>query len=293
MKKVKTFLLDLSYSLLPQTPHYKIFLHNRFSTSAAFFFNQQLLFSGILFFFILTKINPLILNTYKESITNSLNTIPSNLEISIENGTFNSNLFRPFLFWIKLPTEKFLFLVIDEQARPEKIREYESSLLLSQNLFTIVYKNRLHSFSYSQFIDRLILNKSDILNLSTRTFDNTKLLLIIFFPILILLIPFSLSLISIIYLFLSSIFSFIFYRFFKKHYSFFKIFQIGIYSSSLPLFILIVMFSLGLLRQIPLFLPLIIFLLFQLTGIYEAHYEKKGTGSFHYKKIIHHNKKDK
>ncbi|MDO8609695.1 MAG: DUF1189 family protein, partial [bacterium] len=235
-------------------------------------------------------INPFTLNTYEESISNSLNTIPTNLEISIHKGELNSNLFRPFLFWIKLPKEKFLFLVIDEKAYPEKIKEYESSILLTKNSFSTIYQKRLHTFSYSQFTNNLVLNKSDILKLSSQILHKIKLLLIITSPLLLLVVPLVLFLSTTIYILLSSTIVYIFYRFFNKHYKFIKIVQIGLHSSSLPLFILIILLSLYLWKCIPVYFPLITFLIFQITGVYEAHFNKNNHMVTHHP-VTHHKKK--
>lgn len=280
MKKVKTFLQQFSHSLLPQSSHYQSFLQNRFSTSFVFFLKLQIFFSCIIISLLLLYINPFTLNDYKKSIVKSLNTIPSNFNVSVYNGELNTNLFRPFLFWVKLPTEQFLFLVIDEKANPEKINEYGSTFLLSKKSITAVYQKQIHVLPYPQSTEHIVLNKSDILKLSSQIMEKIKLSLIVFSPLLLLIIPLILFLITITYVFLSSVLVYIFYHLFHKHYKFTKILQIGLYSSSLPLLILTILFSLYFIRCTPIHLPLIIFLLFQLTGVYEAHYP-----------MVHHKKK--
>jgi len=289
MKKVKTFLQYLSRSLLPQSSHYETFLQNRFATSVVFFLESQVFFSFLITLVILINFNPFTLNTYKKSIVDSLNTIPANFEVSIRNDELTSNLFRPFLFWVKFPEEKFLFLVIDENAYPEKIKEYESTILLSKKVITVKYQQRLYTFPYSQFTNNLILTKSDILNLSSHSLDQMKLLFIVLIPFLVIFIPLTLCFTTTIYLLLSSIMVYIFYRLFHKHYKFIKIFQVGIHSSTLPMLIMIVLFSLYFWRCLPAYFPLLIILIFQLTGVYEAHYNKSHQILSNHK-TTHHNK---
>lgn len=274
MKKVKTFLQHLSRSLLPQSSHYETFLQNKFASSFVFFLESQVFFSLLIMLVILMNFNPFTLNTYKKSIVDSLNTIPAGFEVSIQKDELTSNLFRPFLFWVKFPKEKFLFLVIDENAYPEKIKEYESTILLSKKVVTVKYQQRLYTFPYSQFTNDLILTKSDILNLSSHSIDQMKLLFIVLVPFLIVFIPLTLFVTTITYLLLSSVIVYILYRSFHKHYKFIKIFQIGIHSSSLPILIMIILFSLFFWKCLPIYFPLLIILIFQLTGVYEAHYNK-------------------
>jgi len=282
MKKVKTFLKQLSYSLLPQSSHYEHFLQNHFSTSFAFFLKSQVFFSCIILLLIFININPFTINRYKEYINSSLNTVPNNLEISINKGELSSNLFRPFFFWINFPKEKYLFLVVDEKANPDKIIEYESSVLLTKNSIIAKYQNKLYTLPYFQLTDNLTLKKSDILTMSSHIFNKIKILFIAIFPLLMVIVPLSLFFTALINIILSSVTVYIFYRLFNKHYTFIKILQIGFYSSTLPILITIVLFSLFLWRNIPLFFPFTIFLIFQITGVFEAHYNKSNHAIKHH-----------
>jgi len=291
MKKVKTFLQQLSFSLLPQSSHYETFLQNKFSTSFAFFIKSQLFFSFVMILLFLLYFNPLTLNAYKNSFTSSLKLIPSNFELTIHKGELNTNLFRPFLFWIQFPKNNSLFLVIDETANPEKIKEYESTILLTKSTITTMFNKELRSFSYSQINNTTVLKKEDILKMSLMLFKTIQLMLIVFFPLLLLIIPITLFFVSIIYILLSSIIVYFFYRSFNKHYKFIKILQIGFYSSSLPVLIVIILFTLFFLRFLTFYLPLIILLLFQITGVFEAHYNKSTHSITHHQKI--HHKKNK
>ena len=131
MLKIKDIFIN---SLIPNSKFYKTILKKKFYFSFLYFFAFLFVLNLLMFSIIALKINlELNLKNFKQLI-NSLDRLPKNLIININNGYLSTNQTRPIMLWKE---NKKLIAVIDESATNEKINQYKSNVLLTSTNIVI------------------------------------------------------------------------------------------------------------------------------------------------------------
>lgn len=274
-KKVKTFFLDFRNSLIPQPSFYKRLLRVSFSHSVSYFITLVFFLNTVFLILFITKVNPVRLTEIKNSIVNELNAFPENLTIHINDGYIMSSTNRPYFFWITHEHKKLLLGVVDEDATPEKINEYGSFFLITNNMF-VFNKNKLpiiiNSLSLAEVNETI--NREWTKSLAIFINQIYPFALVLFFLISLAVIPIVTLFINGIIIMLGSLGSFILFKFFTKKHTFKKTLQITLHSSSLPLIILGISSLLNPTihnLRIPLFLLIVIF---SICALYEAYIDR-------------------
>lgn len=283
-QKVKTFFQTFLKSLIPTSAYYKKILRLPFGISLAYFFGVILFFNILLVFFIVTKYNPVRLKRALSSLNVGLNSYPDNLTINIKNGNLSMTVNRPFFLWIGGEDDRKLFLVVDVNATPQKIRNYKSTVLLTGR--EIVFKNHTPGrpvfyvpFTYFKNISINSVTITNIQNLLTYFGSSLYGLYLLIITCVFLFLLISTFFIMLINLIIASLIAFLVFRFMKKTHpryrslNFPKTFHIALHSSSLPItidYLLIFLAASSGKFPIVFFLLLLIFLF---GGIIEAYYQ--------------------
>src|SRR3989338_1929161 len=138
--KVKTFFHIFTGSLIPRSIYYHKIPHVRYRFSGLYFFFLIVFLNAIFTGFVVIKMNPFRVQQVTQSLLTALENYPNNLTIKIQNGSMTTNSDKPYLLWLDYQDKKHLLVVVDQEASPSKISEYNSFLLLTGN--EIVYWNR-------------------------------------------------------------------------------------------------------------------------------------------------------
>ena len=305
MKKVKAFLHIFLNSLILNSSYYQKILNTRFFFSLKYFISLIILLSLILIFNLLNKYSPIKTTHWLNQINKIIDQFPSDLSISINNGSLIKSYNRPYFIWIKDEKNRLrLLLVIDESAYSEKINQYQSIALLTKTDLFIRQNSQIKKIPLISF-ENITFNKESMKILKEKISFINKIFYPLYFSIFILatiLITLLSLIVNIIYTFLASVIVFVLLKLkSKKQYHLKKIFQISLHASTLPLLIYYFTFNFPLLKQliktnfnikvIP--FPLVFILLlaiFIFTGAYKAYYKNhhQNHSTNHHKKIHHH-----
>lgn len=271
-RKVKAFFSIFIDSLIPQPREYRSFIHRQFLFSFKYISIYILILSSTLFFIYCIKIQPFSLIS---DISKSLSSFPNDLTISIKNGTVLKNYNRPYLMWLDHARKKSLLFMVEEQYPDQRLLdEFKPMIFLTQHM--VIFRLNPTSGIYN------LTDKNNIL--LTKNWFNTnskyiKILLILFLPaaaVTFLFFIFSLiSILTAISLMVLSLVGYILLHKLRHKHSFQKILQVGIHSSTLPLLLTVVIMAVQPKLSFPLYLFLILNLLFIGTAIYEALLYKK------------------
>lgn len=237
--------------------------------------------------FLVIKYNPKKVNSLLSTLSTNLSQYPDDLIVSIHKGRLVTNNNRPYLLWLDQNDKKNLLLVIDETATQNKIRQYNSSALLTAQ--ELVVNESSIPLGY---LDDQKLTKQEV-NQFVQTIDKARSLLPVLFVVgallLLILTPLASFVITFIYLLIASVIVFLVFKvFFQKHFHFRKIFQVSFHAITFPLALdYVFMFVrptipmsesnlLVFFRQIPFpMLFLVILAVFVAVGVYEAHGDGK------------------
>ncbi len=274
MKKVKAFLHTLLSSLIPQSHYYKTLLHARFTTSLRFYLLLHLLAAFIAVTLIFLKVNPISLFKLRQSVVSSVYEIPTDSRITLRNGELSSSFFRPFLFWVSLPSRRTLFLVIDERASADKILEYGSKILLTKKHLVFTVRNRVIALPYTSLFPDMSVDKYTLNNLIETQFNRLtwtiNLMLPFFYLIIALIHFFGWTLTNVI----ASLIVHTLFQITGKKYHYLKILQTAFHSSSLPVIIVLFMSYLSRFSSTHILAAFLLSTIFLTAGVYEAHYRE-------------------
>jgi len=271
-RKVKTFLHVLLMSILPQTFFYAKIIKSRLINSIYYFLTLLFFISLTSVFIIFTQLNKNNLSSIQICINNSMREIPDNFILNIKDGFLSTNHEMPLFVWFHCNDEVHLLAVTDERASKKDITSYGAHALFTGSEFVLRYKDHIFSAPYQNYIPNIHMEKKDILLAVTNIIHLLQTYIPFFIISLILFAPLLIWSINIFNLCFSTLCVYIFYALFKKHYSLKKIFQIGLHSCSLPLVIspLFLLFPIHIFNTLVLYL--VLFFIFHLVGVYEAHY---------------------
>ncbi len=273
MKKVKSFLKIFLNSLLPDVAYYHKILNISFFQSFKYLSVLILVLNSIFTLSLTIRFNPCTVRDVLSGVITSIDKFPNNLAIFINKGNLLTTYDRPYFFWLDYDSKKKLLFVVDKNARPDKINQYGSKVLLTSNLMVISdFQKQL--IAPLQKISDQTINKKNTLpylkNILLKVQDWFPVLYVLF--VLAAFVVFSLvSLVTVVfYLILASLTNLILFRFkILKHVTLKKILQISFYAVTLPLTLdyLLMIFKI---KPIPI-LFFILMMVFVFCGIYEAY----------------------
>lgn len=276
-QKVKTFLHIFQNSALPQAPYYHKLLKTKFSFSLKYFLTLVFCVNLIFFLFYFLKINPKKVASLKNSLSQSLQTFPKDLKITIRDGKLTTNSNRPYFFWLNQNGKKLLLAVVDEVASPEKINEYRSQVLLTSNVIVLnkkSFKTEKNLIPYQAL--QLTLTKRGINEVKDVVLRLFTVLIFIFFVLGIFVVPLFVSFSYLLSTLVLSILCFFLFKLFYKKHTFDKTFQLSLHAITIP-------FSLEFgLRYFSLITPIqpmrllyaILTSIFILSALYEAYLDR-------------------
>lgn len=241
-QKVKTFFHVFRYSLIPHSNYYSKIPKVRFRFSLKYFISLIVGLNLIFVLFLSTKYNPAKINQFIDDIVYNLNHYPADLEINLDKGRLITSYNRPYFLWATLGVQKKLLIVIDENAKPEKINTYNSIVLVTRT--DIVMKtgnkdtNTFTVYPLSYISNQQITRKSIEQTIQTLNFIKTLVFwgYLIIMPLLLILLPLLSFAITIIYLLIISlIIYYIFKIYYRKNIHFKKTLQISLHAVTFPL----------------------------------------------------------
>ncbi len=276
---VKTFLHTFLYSLIPQADFYSRLRRKPYKTSLIYFFT--LVFVVNAFFFGLYAVTH---NTFdwigaRSSVKRSLLAYPADLRIHVASSHLTTNYDHPYFVWLTYRSQLYLVAVVDEWAQPEKIKEYNSSLLITSNHLVVRNpKNLKIGYTLLPLPDQktpVTLTRNNLGWLINRV-DHSWVPFIITLIVFILVFMPTVEALALLALLgiLSAISTLILSLKYKKH-TFAKTYQLSLHAVSFPLITIYTLYCLaaGIRGFAP---PLFIFLIFVfvLSGLYEGYYDE-------------------
>lgn len=266
MIKIKDIFIN---SLIPNSKFYKTILKKKFYFSFLYFFAFLFVLNLLMFSIIALKINlSLNLKNFKQLI-NTLDKLPKNLIININNGYLSTNQTMPILFWKE---NKKLIMVIDETATNEKINQYNSKLLLTSA--NIVYSDRSKSYIAIPYTKTDIkITKEEIIKIKSIILKVMPLIIALTSFYFIILNPFFITIFLSIYLGLISLIAFLIYKSNIKKITFKKVFQISLHAVTLPVIIYVVLMSFNnmILNILSSYIFLLLSFAFILISVYDTY----------------------
>lgn len=277
--KVKAFFHIFGNSLIPKASYYHKIVKTRVSLSLKYFFFLIVFLNVMLLFLFSLKLNPLRINIVLTSLINSLNDFPPEMIIDVKKGNLATNHNRPYFLWLDYQKAKHLILVIDETAMPQKIKEYNSLILITNK--EIVFKDEKKPQGYTSTSHKLVNDQTiskETVNKVQATLVNINRLLLLTYPVGLILgvvLMTAVSLVSnVFYLLIASLTIFVFYKFIfakKAKPEFVKITQISLHSVTLPLTLNYLYGVLNFRPQLLSGLFLLLVTLFTAVGVYEGY----------------------
>lgn len=291
--KVKTFLHVFAKSLLPQSEYYQKILTTKFRFSLRYFLTLITIINIIFIIHLFFRFNPKRITNFTDNIINTLNNIPEDLTIIVNKGTLTTTYNRPYFFWLNDQDKTKLLLVIDQNANPNMIKQYQSYVLVTAKEIIInpdKIKQRTQSIPLDYTINRTISKKN--FSDTGRSLNKIKTLLpffyFVFFIMMIVLTPIFSSLVTLFYLIIACLITYIIFHFFmQKRIHAKKIVQISFHAVTLPLLVdyFFIMFqrllTIGVIsspniKPIPFpYLFLVLLTVFVFGGTYEAYLDSK------------------
>lgn len=285
MKKVKAFLMDFYESLLPQSHSYKKFVKKNFGYSLKYLLVLIFVLNAIFVSTLVIRLNPTRVNNLLTSLKTNLSQYPPNLTISIKNGTLLSNYNRPYFMWLDYLDKKYLFVAVDENAMPKKIKEYNASILLTAK--NLVVQN-ISDPAHPTIIPLTQLNDQVIDSQTVSTIDVYLDKIIKIYPLffwaiilsLLLLLPILSFTLNFVHLLLASFIIIMIFKYFLtkrigKRLHFAQTLQLSFHAITLPL---VLDYSLTMIHLKNKPSPVLFFFLV-LVFVFAAVYETYHTGS--------------
>lgn len=271
-RKVKAFLHKLFNSIVPQNTYYAHIIKQRLHPSVVYFLIVLVVSSLLATGVVILQINRNNPGRIGQCLTNSLKSVPDDLSLHVLDGNLSTNQSRPTFLWFNCNNKLALLGVIDERATNGDIFSYNAQMLATATDMVFRYKNYTYTLPYRKYVTELRATKGMLIG-----YKNTAVnLLAAYYPLLTLLLliiaPITFFVINSIQLLLSSLAVQLFFRLLKRHYAYRTVLHVGLHSSTLPILtsLLFIIFPVHLTNTLILFFFLIF--IFQLVGVYEAHY---------------------
>jgi len=280
-------------SLLPQSEYYQKILTTKFRSSLRYFLTLITIINIVFVVYLFFRFNPKRITNLTDNIINTLNTAPNDLTIIVHKGTLMTTYNRPYFFWLNDQNKTKLLLVIDQNATPEMVKQYQSYLLVTAKEIVInqdKIKQKTQSIPLNDTINQTINKKnfSDVSQFLNKIRALLPFFYFIFFIIIIILTPLFSSLITLFYLAVACLITYIIFHFFmRKRIHAKKLIQISFHAVTLPLLVdyFFIMFqkfmttrivSLPGIKPIPFpYLFLVLLTVFVFGGTYEAYLDSK------------------
>jgi len=281
MIKVKSFLAVFFQSLFPQNHYYPKIIHTKFSFSFKYYLTFLSL-CNFIFLVVATAVYlpPTRIINYVFDIKKNFTAFPSNLSLTINQGHLFTTLNAPY--FLRSEQNKTLLLVIDEFASFEKIKEYQSKILFTNQEIVLNINNRLTRIPLS-YIGNWQINKSQVEKIEQGL--NTFLVLLPYIYGLGFILSYLLFNLGSLFLTFSlitfcAVVVWITYRLlqkklgFHKHLHLKKIIQVGLHAFTMPL-ILDYVFTFSYFTRLLPVNYLVFLLIFIFTGVYESYFNHK------------------
>jgi len=280
MKKIKTFFHVFINSIIPNDKYYHKILSVKFCFSLKYLISLVIILNILFVSFYSIKLNPIFIRSVLNNLNSSLDSFPKELVITVNDKSLNTTYNRPYFLWLDVMNKKNLLIVVDEKATPEKIKEYNSCLLVTSK--EIIMKNKFtgktSTYSLEKVQDQKITKStiSGIQKVINTINAYLPLLFVLIVALALIILTFTSIIMFLIYSLVSSIILFFLFKYlFKKTPRYKKILQISFHAITLPIIIdyVLVMFNVG--SKILPFSFFFLVLVFVGAGIYEAQYQKK------------------
>lgn len=278
MKKVKHILTVFLKSFIPQDHFYPKLLHTRLLFSFKYYLSILsficLMFAGVLFY----QHSPTNITSYKDAIIHTLSTFPSEVEISIAQGTLESNQMKPLFLWVYLKNQPLFVFMIHSKDSLNTSNTPLPLIFLGSDRAQITYRNQTMVQQYDKALD-IILTKDTVTALSVWIQSMFTPFLFGFYFILLVILPLVVALSISLVILLSAFISFILLRTFIPHIHFKKCLQAGMHGTHIPLFITVLLFSLCPQSLNIIGISIILIFVFTLVATYEM-YSKEVPSHF-------------
>lgn len=279
MKKVKSFFAIFFNSLLPQDRYYQKIVHSKFNYSLKYYLSFLSLINFVYITILVTAyLSPFkIINTVFD-IKNRLQTYPPGLSMTLRNGNLTTTLDSPYFVWSDKRSN--LFLVVDEFSAPQKIKEYQSQVMLTGKEIVFYDNKQITTYPYNNSL-KIDVNQTSVqklgrsLNIFLVTYPYLFFVLFILGYLIFNLISLGINFAMIA---VASLLVLTIYKLLKKKFAFHKvlhikkIIQIGLHAITLPI-ILDYIFSFSNFSRILPLTYLVLIIIFTFTGIYEAYFD--------------------
>ncbi len=279
MLKVKTFLHILKNSIIPHHPYYHKLLTTKLVLSVKYFvaLNLATYFLFILLFAFRYQPVPF-LYTLTDSFIKGLESYPSKLVISIQNGNLHTNYDRPYFMWMDYRDSKILLFVIDENAVPEQIKQYNSIALITGKSVAIRDIANPNYYSVTPLQNLTVTINKEGINQYTallrqyipQTLSLLPLFVLALFPLIIIII--NTGVIA-----LASVLNILIFKYRQTHVSYKKAFQLSLHALTLPLvitYIVILLVPASLNSAIVVISYISLLLLFSFAAVHEAYWKR-------------------
>ncbi len=283
MNKIRTFRHVLRHSLYPVDDYYKKIVKK---TSFAFslkYFVFLIFFVSVIF--VIAKTISFAIKYPQNTIRNYVNYVvhqyPDDLVMIMnDDGRLFSSYDRPYFMHLSDDLTSHVFLVVDTQAKSDKIYEYKSTVLLTERYIVINWNDQTFSHPYAQnnplFIDKG--HASSIGKTLEKYVQWYPLITCIATPLFIIVWFFVLLISKLIYLIPITLLVFFISQLWDKNPSLGKTYQIALHSSTAPILIEMVISAFGIVIPVA-FWFLMMHLLFLAAGVYEAYKTKSSLTS--------------
>lgn len=278
MLKVKTFLHILKNSLIPHHPYYHKLLTTKLAFSVKYFIVLNLAAYYLFILLFTFKYQPVsFLSTLTGSFIKSLGSYPSHLVISIKNGNLHTNYDRPYFMWMDYKDSKILLFVIDENAFPEEIKQYNSIALITGKSVAIRDIGNHSYYTVTPLQNLTVTINKEGINQYTGLLQQYIQQILSFLPLFALvLFPLFIIAINSGMIALASALIFFIFRYRQSQVSYKKAFQLSLHSLTLPLlvnYIVALLFPTALNSTIVVTAHIGLLLLFSFAAIHEAYWK--------------------
>lgn len=271
MGKAKTFKHVLMHSLLPSVEYYTKIKKTPLLFSIKFAIMLLIVVSTLLYSASALR---LIISSDQSDLRTQLKyaveNMPDDMIIIIKNNRLVTNNDRPLIIYTDSSVRPNPLIVVDEYAQPEKITQYNSSILFTKTGFAVYTNNEMKFYRY-KLSKTVIVNKESATKLINTITTAAPILLIAGSVLVIPIITIISIIIKIITLMIMSFIVFIPAHLSSHNVTYRKTFQVSLHAMSLPLLVELLINAIGV-KSYPGFLFSFITLIFVAGGVYEAYF---------------------
>lgn len=234
---IKSFFHTIYISAFPQPKTYKSLLRKPILLGFIYFFILIISLNTLLGIIVIIRhfSSPINYISIQKPLFTGMERFPNNLKIFINHGELSTSYNRPLFLWGTIHNQIYPLLVVDEYADSNKIKTYDSTLLLSANTVTLSTKHKLHTIYYPQ--ESITIDKSNH-QIFVRLFKLIYLIYPFIFTLYVFIIkPFTLLLNSLLFMLFITTACYILFYFLKKKLNWESIFHMALYSTTVPIFV--------------------------------------------------------